>query len=61
MVVFKALQTYGDGTIVRWIEEPQADPSRRTRRPRLSVIGTGRSDLLSDTARPAGREENGHG
>jgi uncharacterized protein YcnI len=32
-VVFKALQTYSDGTVVRWIEEPPADGGEEPERP----------------------------
>ncbi|MFD8786860.1 YcnI family protein [Kitasatospora sp. NPDC059599] len=50
-VVFKALQTYGDGTVARWIEEPQAgQPEPKNPAPVLKLTAPAGS---SDAGAPA--------
>ncbi|MEU8928190.1 YcnI family protein [Kitasatospora sp. NPDC048545] len=51
-VVFKALQTYGDGTVARWIEEPQAgQPEPKNPAPVLKLTApAGDSDAAGTAA-----------
>lgn len=50
-VVFKALQTYSDGTIVRWIEEPQAgQPEPKNPAPVLHLTAATAGDAAAPTA-----------
>ncbi|MFF2080536.1 YcnI family protein [Kitasatospora sp. NPDC058162] len=54
-VVFKALQTYSDGNVVRWIEEPQAgQPEPKNPAPVLHLTAAVADDADStDAATPA--------
>ncbi|MER7673171.1 YcnI family protein [Kitasatospora sp. NPDC096128] len=54
-VVFKALQTYSDGNVVRWIEEPQAGrPEPKNPAPVLHLTAAAADDADSaDGASPA--------
>ncbi|CAM5658529.1 Membrane protein OS=Kitasatospora aureofaciens OX=1894 GN=GCM10010502_69840 PE=4 SV=1 [Kitasatospora aureofaciens] len=52
-VVFKALQTYSDGTVVRWIEEPQdGQPEPKNPAPvlKLTAATAGDSDAPAPSA-----------
>ena len=55
-VIFKALQTYSDGDVVRWIDEPKADGSEPDHpAPTLKLAkGTGDDMLGGTSATPAG-------
>ncbi|MET0493543.1 MAG: YcnI family protein [Actinoplanes sp.] len=52
-VVFKALQTYSDGTIVRWIDEPAADGSEVEKpAPVLKLTPAGATDTPAAASGP---------
>ena len=63
-VVFKALQTYSDGNIVRWIEEPSAGTEPEKPAPTLKLTAAGAAPAAaagpSVTATPAS-EGDGNG
>lgn len=53
-VVFKALQTYSDGNIVRWIEEPQeGQPEPKNPAPVLKLTAAAAATAGDATAAPA--------
>ncbi|MEE1788460.1 YcnI family protein [Streptomyces sp. SP17BM10] len=53
-VVFKALQTYGDGSIVRWIEEPQdGQPEPKNPAPVLRLTAATAAEAATPAAAPA--------
>ncbi|MER7850372.1 YcnI family protein [Kitasatospora sp. NPDC096077] len=53
-VVFKALQTYSDGNVVRWIEEPQAgQPEPKNPAPVLTLTAATADDGDSPSAAPS--------
>ena len=52
-VIFKALQTYSDGTIVRWIDEPAADGSEVEKpAPVLKLTAAGATDAPAAATGP---------
>jgi uncharacterized protein YcnI len=53
-VIFKALQTYSDGTIVRWIDEPTTDGSEPEHpAPVLTLTAADQADVPAAAAAPA--------
>jgi uncharacterized protein YcnI len=64
-VIFKALQTYSDGTVVRWIDEPSTDGSEPEHpAPVLTLAAAGQTDVPAAAAAPAvstTAEESGSG
>ncbi|SDT58990.1 YcnI family copper-binding membrane protein [Actinoplanes derwentensis] len=65
-IVFKALQTYTDGTVVRWIDEPSTDgtePESPAPVLKLTAAGAGESTAAAPPAEAvaAGEETGGNG
>jgi uncharacterized protein YcnI len=61
-VVFKALQTYSDGTVVRWIEEPATDGSEVDKpAPTLKLAPAAEAPTQVPVAAPAETEGDGNG
>jgi uncharacterized protein YcnI len=59
-IVFKALQTYSDGTIVRWIEIPQAgQPEPEHPAPILKLTSGDSTDNADAAAAPSGGSSSG--
>jgi uncharacterized protein YcnI len=68
-MIFKSLQTYSDGTVVRWIDEPAADGTEpESPAPVLKLAAAGAGDAAAApatgptvTAAPGTTEESGSG
>ncbi|HEU4422704.1 MAG TPA: YcnI family protein [Pilimelia sp.] len=60
-LVFKALQTYSDGTVVRWIEEPPADGGEEPESPApvLRLLPAAGAPSASPGTAPAGGSAGG--
>ncbi|WP_203906961.1 YcnI family copper-binding membrane protein [Rhizocola hellebori] len=56
-IIFKALQTYSDGTIVRWIDEPKEGAEVEHPAPVLKVVKA----AAAAAPAPAAKEESGEG
>jgi uncharacterized protein YcnI len=52
-IVFKALQTYSDGEIVRWIEEPKAGEEAEHPAPVLKLTAAGAAGATATQSAPA--------
>jgi uncharacterized protein YcnI len=53
-MIFKALQTYSDGTVVRWIDEPATDGTEPEHpAPVLKLAAAGAADAAAPAAQPA--------
>ncbi|HEY7271365.1 MAG TPA: YcnI family protein [Actinoplanes sp.] len=63
-MIFKALQTYSDGTVVRWIDEPAAGTEPEHPAPVLKLTpaaATGTAPAGAPAAAPAAAEGDGNG